>query len=269
MSNFKREETYALYALDFPNGKSYGGISKNPRKRFLGHLKTARRGGHLIVSRAIRKYGAENISMRVLCYGLRSYIADLEIRYLAARHLTDIRYGYNISLGGDLSPMSVPESVEKMRQWHLGKPLTPEHKAAIGFGNTGREVTVETRAKIGAKHAGVPKGPMSEEHKASIALALTGIPKSKEHKQALVVAAAKRPPEHYAALSSPEKCAKQSSIALRQHATMDPEVKRLREERIKASWADPEIRALRIANQKAAFARKREARLIEALLGSG
>lgn len=126
------EERYELYCIDFPNGKKYIGISYNARKRFMSHKRGAKKELGTPLAAAIRKYGSENIVMRILCVGLTSYIADLEIKTIAALKTRTHEFGYNISHGGDISPMKDPRSVEKMRKSLLQHfqdfPVTEEMK---------------------------------------------------------------------------------------------------------------------------------------------
>ena len=58
----------ALYRLDFPNGKSYVGITaKTAAQRFSAHAYSAqKRGAPTALGRAIRKYGAEAIKVVAL-----------------------------------------------------------------------------------------------------------------------------------------------------------------------------------------------------------
>jgi len=91
--------------LNFPNGKVYVGISYDAANRLKGHLRCAAKGSKLPVHCAIRKYGIEKITQKILCIGTRGYIAELEIKLIKKLSSQDHANGYNLSLGGDLSPM--------------------------------------------------------------------------------------------------------------------------------------------------------------------
>lgn len=106
--------SYWLYRLQFPNGKIYLGISCAPAKRFSQHARRTITGSRLPVHCAFRKYGAENVLLELLCCGERKYIADLEVKMIAALLSQDRRYGYNVTPGGDLSPMTSKEVREKV-----------------------------------------------------------------------------------------------------------------------------------------------------------
>jgi len=105
-----------LYVLEFPNGKKYLGISVNPQERFRGHIYSSHKSTDLLVYSAFRKYGAENIKLRILCTGYVNYIKDLEIKAIAQFKTRDPKFGYNVSIGGDLWAFGVkrtPEQIEK------------------------------------------------------------------------------------------------------------------------------------------------------------
>ena len=58
-----------VYAIGFPNGKLYVGLtSKTTAKRLSGHISDTRRGSKLAVHNALRKYG-RNVQLMVLAQG--------------------------------------------------------------------------------------------------------------------------------------------------------------------------------------------------------
>ncbi len=96
---------YELYVLTFPNNKIYIGISSDSKKRFSQHKSQALAGSKFPVHQAIRKYGHDNVARTIKCIGARDYIADLEVKMIAALQTQDRSYGYNVTLGGDIGPM--------------------------------------------------------------------------------------------------------------------------------------------------------------------
>lgn len=106
------ERTYCLYVHTAPNGKKYVGItSRNPKRRWVN--------GHgykgLFFSRAIKKYGWENITHEILFTGLsREEAGRLEREYIQKFGTTDREKGYNLSLGGEL-PSNNMANVEEYR----------------------------------------------------------------------------------------------------------------------------------------------------------
>jgi len=185
-----------LYCLDFPNGKKYVGLTQRPARRFRDHRGSAAKGNNP-VQKAIRKYGMP--PLRVLCAGTKEYIADLEIKAIAAFQTRNADFGYNVSLGGDLSPSLVPEVAAKISSAqrnsarnlaHLAKlsaankgqkrpPLSPEHRAKLGAASRGRKcgpMSPEQRAKISSGQKGRKLGPMSPERRAKLSARHMGKP---------------------------------------------------------------------------------------------
>lgn len=189
---------YQLYVAEFPNGKRYFGIT--------GRSLTARRKDHLEcasrprfpVHEAIRKHGVR-VVFRTLVVGDRAYIADLEIKAIAAFNTCDRAYGYNVSLGGDLSPMLVPGIVSKMRATNTGRKLTPEHRAKLAAKWT--PLSPASRAKISASLQGTKK---SLEHRARMSAAQTGRKRDPDAvaRTASALRGRKRSPEVCAAISA-------------------------------------------------------------------
>ena len=107
-------ERYELYVLMFPNGKQYAGISYDMLNRFEGHKRSAFKGVEFPVYAAMRKYGYENVTPVLMVVGAKTYIKQLEIAYIAKFQLRDRQYGYNLTLGGDISMMHAPEVAAKV-----------------------------------------------------------------------------------------------------------------------------------------------------------
>lgn len=92
---------YTVYMHISPSNKKYVGITKNkPTKRWdcgRGYKQNK------YFFNAIKKYGWNNIKHIILDTGLSEYDAkQKEIELIAKYNLTDRKYGYNISKGGDL-----------------------------------------------------------------------------------------------------------------------------------------------------------------------
>lgn len=94
------EKRYCLYVHTTPNGKKYVGItSQKPTVRW--HNGCGYKGTYF--SRAIMKYGWENISHEVLFSDLSKEDAvKMEREYIQKLGTTNRDKGYNLSLGGDL-----------------------------------------------------------------------------------------------------------------------------------------------------------------------
>lgn len=140
-----RPKRYYLYVISFPNGKRYYGITSEakPKARFVGHLKLARNGGRGPLSCALRKFGGG--SFRTLVVGGKEYIKELEVLAIAKFRTTNRQFGYNVAIGGDISPMETKAARRRLSKYmkdrcasdpqfvanliaRLG-PNTPERKA--------------------------------------------------------------------------------------------------------------------------------------------
>ena len=147
-----------LYVLDFPNGKSYVGISKHAHRRFGQHKTGAATNKAGVLYDAIRKYGWDNVRRTVLVVGPREYIESIEIEAIAIWNCR-LPYGYNTALGGRSCAMLLPEVAAKLRGRVVSdetraklsaanKTRDPAIRAAVGLKNKGRVKSDETRAKI-------------------------------------------------------------------------------------------------------------------------
>ncbi len=130
------------------NGKSYIGMSKNPRERFRHHCKSSYR-----IGRAIRKHGIEEFSYEILSCGSRNECAELE-RDLISYYRTNTRYGgYNIAPGGEQPP-----TMKGSQHPSFGKKRDPETIKKIKAKRALQVTTEETKIKhrnnmLGNKYA--------------------------------------------------------------------------------------------------------------------
>lgn len=167
-----------LYAIRFPNGKQYIGITNSLRSRLKQHKSRARRGINTPLYAAIRKHGANNITMTPLVVGDTAYIADLEVAAIARFQTRDRRYGYNVSLGGELSPMASEETRLKMR----ATIRTPEVRAARRAAVLGIKRSDETKKNISDAKKLRRGWHHSEETRTKIAKSNTGKKHTEETK---------------------------------------------------------------------------------------
>lgn len=175
--------------IDFPNGKSYVGITSfSAAERLAGHLyETARWGNKKYVGSALTKY-AEQFTVTELVYSDDwKALCALEKQYIA-HYKTKKPLGYNLTDGGDGSKglkwneeqraaaakrllgntraagcRHSPEGLERLRQTMLGNKRavncthTAEGRARIRasqLGNTwAKPKTLEHRARIGTAQA--------------------------------------------------------------------------------------------------------------------
>lgn len=103
-----------LYKLDFQNGKSYIGITtKTAAERFSGHRVRCRsaKGNDATLYHAWRKHGEPKLV--VLAVVEDKDLAETEIRAIKAFN-TMTPNGYNMTPGGDVSPLSDPLIAAKL-----------------------------------------------------------------------------------------------------------------------------------------------------------
>lgn len=128
-----------LYKLDFANGKSYIGITKKSvEQRFGAHANNVRSGRRSELYAAWRKYGEPSLSVLAILEDDR--LAETEIRAIDA-YRTLVPNGYNMTAGGDTSPMKERSVVEKML------------KTKIQNGSFGK-ISDEGRRRISEAHKG-------------------------------------------------------------------------------------------------------------------
>lgn len=217
-----------LYRLNFPNGKSYIGITKNSAEhRFRKHIsvsesKTER---SFLVHRAIVKYGAENVRVETLVIGDWDYLAQLEVKAIEAFG-TRLPNGYNIAAGGQgrVGVKASEETLVRMRAAQKGRTLSAESRAKISASKRGKKqspeaikrrsaalnghtVSAETRAKLSATNMG---HSVSIEQRAKLSAAGMGHRHTAETcaKMSASRMGRKMSPETYAKLQSPETIAK-------------------------------------------------------------
>lgn len=129
-----------IYKLTFPNSKSYIGYTTQiMRKRLEQHRADARRGGRSALHKAIRFYGPPEVS--ILFEANLPELLDAEVRFIE-EHNTLVPNGYNILIGGQISPMIGSchslETRARMSASGLGRP---SHRK-------GKTLSEETKAKM-------------------------------------------------------------------------------------------------------------------------
>lgn len=85
------------------NDKVYVGQTKVSLKlRFQNHLSAARNGKDYIIGKAIRKYGEDKFYIELLEECTVEELNEREKYWIAFFNSTDNRFGYNISIGGNV-----------------------------------------------------------------------------------------------------------------------------------------------------------------------
>ena len=91
------------------------------------------------IARAVKKYGWENMTVRKLADGIpKEELNDLEVKFIA-KYNTMQPAGYNLTPGGDINPILVPEVYNRVKAMHEAGIIKP--KQIAGF-------TAEVRARM-------------------------------------------------------------------------------------------------------------------------
>ncbi len=177
------------------NDSRYIGITKKPlAKRIAAHFSSSLSGRSVtVLSRAIRKYGKDNFSVRVVAESFDYESLKILEMLLIDQEKTRVEFGgYNLTDGGDgtvgwvptpetrekirskaVDRMSIQENRENIRatllNYHTpetrkivsdrfkGKTLTDEHKLKVSRAGKGRIVSDVTRGKLRNLFIGKPR----------------------------------------------------------------------------------------------------------------
>ncbi len=152
-----------VYCLLFPNHKCYvGRTSKSADLRFRKHVRDAKGGLDRLVSRAILKYGAENVKVLILSENLPwNEAAEAEKKWIV-RLNSKAPGGYNLTVGGEgVLGLKRPGR----RAWNKGLKMSDEYRRKLSEAHKGqvpwlkgRRHTQETIVKMSKAHRG-PRGP--------------------------------------------------------------------------------------------------------------
>lgn len=121
------ENNFMIYMLTSPSGKSYIGQTNNFVKRISLHK---RKSGCPLVHSAIKKYGIENIKIKILKENISISEANILEKKFILEYGTIAPNGYNLRDGGENS--SISETT----------------KQRLSLINKGKEMSEDTRKKI-------------------------------------------------------------------------------------------------------------------------
>lgn len=175
---------FIYVATNTVNGKMYVGQTiLSVRKRWRDHLLDAKWGARHPLACAIRKYGKDafNVVSAALSDNCGQYILDGVEKGVIAHLKTMVPTGYNIKVGGNGGPIH-PETRAKISAALRGHKMQPHVMEALRLANKCRKhppLTAAHRAKIVAAKAGIP---VPVEVRARIAATLTGRKMSDECK---------------------------------------------------------------------------------------
>ena len=171
MSVVAKDSRYWVYVHTCPNGKRYVGVTKrSPERRWC---KGRGYGRDSYFTRAILKYGWDNITHEVFEVDSEEEMYRKEVELISFYHSNDPKYGYNSSLGGEHSNLGCRRSEEfkrKISEIVKGRHTSEETKRKLSEAQKGRQRSEETRRKISDIHKGMhpseeTRRKMSEAHK--------------------------------------------------------------------------------------------------------
>lgn len=194
-------KTGSIYLINnTKNGKRYIGFTSklNPEDRWTEHKNVSKNPtdkNRSALHKAMDKIGSDHFTFEVIYQSLDvGHALSVMEAYFIKEYDTFGSGGYNLTPGGDISPMfnrvHTDEARRKMSAARTGLKHKPETKEKMSASRKGkprpasvieslksRVITEETREKLRGWQRGVPK---SEETKAKIAATLTGKQQSQE-----------------------------------------------------------------------------------------
>ncbi|GEM_PF-2593277 len=178
-----------VYCFESPSNKKYIGITTNPELRYDEHRRHSKRLDTAFY-RAVRKYGFENFSYKVLVEVLGECKSELwerlivlEKEYIEKLDTQNPAHGYNCTAGGDgvVGYKFTPKQLQKISQSLKGKMIGEKNPRYGKIGTfKGKKHTDETKRKLSLKHSGKK---LSEEHKEKIRVTSTGRKHTAESKE--------------------------------------------------------------------------------------
>jgi len=244
---------HTLYKLDFASGKSYiGQTTRTMNIRMQAHAGAARNGSQLAVHCAWRKYGKPIITVIAeLSSQDELHIAEIE----AIKNMKTLSPdGYNVGYGGETAPSKHPEVRAKISAKGKGRKYSDTSAWAIASKEHWQDGEYRKKVSDGLKAAWTDekRKARSEMFKDSWAKRkAAGYKMSDETKEKL--ASYDRTDESRAKMSA-------SAKARRREARTDESKKKV-SKITGSSWADPEIRAKRVAGMILAHAKRKQERL--------
>lgn len=128
------------------NGKRYIGYTDATlQQRWAGHLKALARGVKSRFYDAVRSYGLDAFSLRVVA-------SDVNIEYEREMILlfktTNPNFGYNMYEGGKVSPVKCEEVRARISATLTGRSLSEATRKKMSSSHRGQVLSAETRLKL-------------------------------------------------------------------------------------------------------------------------
>lgn len=186
--------TVGIYKIrNIANGKCYVGSAINIEKRWGEHRCSLGLGNHhsIKLQRAWEKHGASSFEFLIAEVVVDSVLLlSREQAWLDESRSATVS-GYNVqpTAGSNLGRKFGPETRAKislakrnpsdetrarLAAARIGCKATDQARRNQSLAMMGHDLSVETRAKIGAAHKGLKKKPLSAEHKAKLSAMMLG-----------------------------------------------------------------------------------------------
>lgn len=156
-----------IYCIDFPNGKKYIGLSKNVYERVKNHIWCSNNRCLQTVDFAIKKYGFEGCSFRLLEECEENFLEEKEVFWIRKLNtFADFDFGYNMTSGGNSNRVVSEETKKKQKQNRENDP--EKYRLATEKGaRTVRELGIlkgENHPLFGIGHSEKAKKRIKENH---------------------------------------------------------------------------------------------------------
>lgn len=139
----------------------YVGQSVDIRRRWNQHINQPL--AHMRIDRAIKKHGADNFELKVICELEQDddLLNEMEKYYVWKYNTYEDIFHYNLTPGGDFSPMKVPEIAAKVSKANsgennpmYGKKHSEKARKKISTANSGKKLSEKTRKKMSKANSG-------------------------------------------------------------------------------------------------------------------
>lgn len=162
-----------------PTGLRYVGQTVSElRKRWNGHIASAKSGSTWIFSQAIREHGSESFQLKVLCECESAKELNVQEMHFIQTLNTVSPNGYNMR---DYAGAICDDTRQKMRAAKLGTKASLETRQRMSesrkgkpSGMLGKKHSEKTKAKTSQSLMGVSRPPRTEEHSRNLRTALKG-----------------------------------------------------------------------------------------------
>ena len=157
-----KNDVCGIYMIENKNtGQRYIGQSIHIYQRWHQHINRPQMSMH--IDRAIKKHGADNFDLKVICELEQDndLLNEMEKYYVWKYNTYEDNFHYNLTPGGDFNPMKVSEiAAKRSGENHpmygkkgeenplYGRKHTPKTKAKMSKAKFGKKLSGETRKKM-------------------------------------------------------------------------------------------------------------------------